>query len=196
MRVALTLDAEHPDAPCRAGNAERVLDALERGGVHASFFLQGRWAATNPRLAARIAAAGHTIGNHSKSHAPMDMLTDEGIEASVGQAAEMIEQACGVDPRPWFRCPYGDGGDDPRVLDALGRVGYRHVGWDVEAADWQVDRDPRALADDLVAGVTAHGDGAVVLLHTWPDATADALPDVIDRLAAAGASWIGVEQRG
>ena len=44
--------------------------------------------------------------------------------------------------------------------------------------------------------MTAHGDGAVVLLHTWPDATADALPDVIDRLAAAGASWIGVEQRG
>jgi peptidoglycan/xylan/chitin deacetylase (PgdA/CDA1 family) len=196
MRVALTLDAEHPDAPCADGNAERVLEVLDDGGVRASFFLQGRWAASHPALARRIAAAGHTVGNHSKSHAPIDLLTDPGIEASVGEAAEMIVTACGVDPRPWFRCPYGDGGDDPRVLAVLERLGYRHVGWDVDVADWQADRDPAQMADDLVDAVVRHGDGAVVLLHTWPDATAAALPAMIERLAAAGAEWIGVEQRG
>jgi peptidoglycan/xylan/chitin deacetylase (PgdA/CDA1 family) len=114
----------------------------------------------------------------------------------VGEAAEMIVTACGVDPRPWFRCPYGDGGDDPRVLAVLERLGYRHVGWDVDVADWEADRDPAQMADDLVDAVVRHGDGAVVLLHTWPDATAAALPAMIERLAAAGAEWIGVEQRG
>ncbi len=45
--------------------------------------MQGRWATANPALARRIADDGHLIGNHSQSHAPMDMLTDAGIAGSM-----------------------------------------------------------------------------------------------------------------
>ena len=94
------------------GNLPAILDALGAAGTRASFFIQGRWASSNPAMARRIAEEGHTIGNHSKSHAPMDMLTDAVIAASLSEAEQMIEQACGVNPRPWFRCPYGHGQDN------------------------------------------------------------------------------------
>ena len=48
-----------------------MLDALRQSGTRATFFVQGRWAASNPALARRIAEDGHLVGNHSKSHAPM-----------------------------------------------------------------------------------------------------------------------------
>jgi peptidoglycan/xylan/chitin deacetylase (PgdA/CDA1 family) len=37
------------------------------------------------------------------------------------------------------------------------------------------------------------GDGAVVLLHTWPDRTADALRAIVDGLRARGADLVRVD---
>ena len=49
LRVALTFDAEHPDRPwCPPRNAEHILDALGDAGVRATFFVQGRWAESQP----------------------------------------------------------------------------------------------------------------------------------------------------
>jgi peptidoglycan/xylan/chitin deacetylase (PgdA/CDA1 family) len=194
FRVALTIDTEHPDHPAAAANPSLMLDAMSSAGVRASFFIQGRWAAANPRLARRIADDGHLIGNHSNSHAPMDMLTDEGIRDSVGKAERAIQAACGASPRPWFRCPYGQGEDDPRVLGVLDGIGYRNVGWDVDHEDWQPGRTAAELVDGVVESVVTHGDGAVVLLHVWPDATLEAMPKLITRLRDAGADAVGLDE--
>jgi peptidoglycan/xylan/chitin deacetylase (PgdA/CDA1 family) len=196
MRIALTVDTEHPDHPAAPGNLERQLDELERRGVRATFFMQGRWAASNPALAHRIASAGHLIGNHSKSHAPMDMLTDEGIAASLSDAEDMIEGSTGVNPRPWFRCPYGDGADDPRVLAAIGRAGYRHVGWDIDTTDWETGRTPADMIVTVLDGLRTHGDGAIVLMHSWPDVTAAVIGDLVDHLRQEGAELVGVDELG
>jgi len=195
-RVAITIDAEHPDHPAAAENPVLVLNALAAAAARASFFVQGRWAAANPALVRRIAEQGHLIGNHSNSHAPMDMLTDDGIRDSLRKAEDAIEAATGVSPRPWFRCPYGQGDDDPRVLDVLAGLGYRNVGWDVDHEDWRTGRTAAELVDGVTADVAKHGDGAVVLLHIWPDATAAALPEMIARLRAAGAEPVGLDELG
>jgi peptidoglycan/xylan/chitin deacetylase (PgdA/CDA1 family) len=98
-----------------------------------------------------------------------------------------------VDPHPWFRCPFGAGADDPRVLGLLAELGYRNVGWHVACDDWEPWRTGPQIAEDAVTGAWAHGDGAVILLHAWPGPTADAVPDMVDGLAAAGASFVGVD---
>jgi peptidoglycan/xylan/chitin deacetylase (PgdA/CDA1 family) len=195
VRVALTFDAEHPDRPgCPPGAAETVLDTLEREDVRATFFVQSRWAEAQPSLARRIAEDGHRVGNHSKYHARMPLLSDDGIRTDVTEAEAAIGAITGVDPKPWFRCPFGAGFDDARVLDALEELGYRNVHWDVEPFDW----DPTTTAADVTTrtleGVSAHGDGAVVLLHTWPASTRDALGDTIGALRDAGASFVAVDE--
>ncbi|HEU4355187.1 MAG TPA: polysaccharide deacetylase family protein [Actinomycetota bacterium] len=194
-RVALTFDAEHPDRPrCPPGNAERVLDALRTAGVRATFFVQGRWARSQPDVARRIVAEGHLVGNHSNYHVRMPYLSDEGLRADVTEAEDAIHEICGVDPRPWFRCPFGKGGDDPRVLGALEDLGYRNVPWGVELEDWEPWRKADDVARDAVEGAAAHGDGAIVLLHTWPAVTADALPRILERLTAEGSSLVTIDE--
>jgi len=182
--VALTFDAEHPDRSwCPPGAAERILDVLADAGIRATFFIQGRWAEAYPGTARRIADEGHLIGNHSHHHARMPLLLDRGLQEDMDAARDAIVQATGRDPRPWFRCPWGAGREDPRVLDALAAAGYRHVGWHVEVEDWEPSRTPQAIAADAIEGIRRHGGaGTVLLLHTWPGGTVDALPRVLDDL--------------
>lgn len=193
-RVALTFDAEHPDRPlCPPGNAERILDLLSDAELRATFFVQGRWARSQPDVAARIARDGHLVGNHSNYHVRMSLLTDEGVREDVREGEESIREVAGVDPRPWFRCPFGAGRHEERVLDALDELGYREVGWDVELQDWEPWRTAEAIATDAVKLAMAHGDGAVVLLHTWPAPTAEALPTIVSGLREQGAELVTVD---
>jgi peptidoglycan/xylan/chitin deacetylase (PgdA/CDA1 family) len=193
LRVALTLDAEHPDRPwCPPGNADRILDTLKERDVRATFFVQGRWAEAYPDTAARIPAEGHLVGHHSHYHARMPLLLGGGFDDDFNDGALAIETATGIDPRPWFRCPFGAGADDPGVIAEIERLGYRQVGWHVVLDDWEPYRTGEAIATDAIAGVRAHGDGAVVLLHTWPGGTAEGLPQMIDGLRDAGATFVTI----
>jgi peptidoglycan-N-acetylglucosamine deacetylase len=196
-RVALTFDAEHPDRPlCPPGNAEAILDALGETSTVATFFVQGRWARSRADLARRIADEGHLIGHHSQFHAPMPLLTDDGIRADVAEGARDIIETTGRDPRPWFRCPFGSGHDDTRVLGLLSELGYRNVHWHVELDDWEPWRTGPDVERDAVDGVIAHGDAAVVLLHTWPSPAAEALPGILKRLSDLGARFVTIEELG
>jgi peptidoglycan-N-acetylglucosamine deacetylase len=194
MRVALTFDAEHPDRPrCPPDAFERIVAGLDRRSARATFFVQGRWAEAYPERARRIADAGHLIGHHSHYHARMPLLHDDGVRADVETGAEVIAGSCGVDPRPWFRCPFGEGHDDPRVLARLADLGYRDVHWDVELEDWEPWTTSDQIAEGAIAGARKHGDGVVVLLHTWPGPTADAIAPLLDGLEAAGATFVGID---
>ena len=193
--MALTFDAEHPDRPrCPPENAERILDDLRDRGVRATFFVQGRWAQSQPETAKRIAKDGHLVGHHSHYHARLPLLHDEGLASDIADALSAVMAATGVDPRPWFRCPFGAGRDDPRVLAALGRLGYRDVNWHIELEDWEPWRTGAAIAADAMEGVRAQGDGAVILLHTWPGGTGDAVGPLIDGLAEMGATFATVDE--
>ena len=194
-RVALTFDAEHPDRPgATLGTAEHILEELGRTGVRATFFIQSRWARANPALARRIADEGHLVGNHSTYHARMTLLSDDGIRADVGDAAEALAEIAGAETRPWFRCPFGDGHDDPRVAGVLEELGYRNVHWDVETEDWEPRTTPDDITRTAVNGCAERGDGAVLLLHTWPEHTADALPRLLEAFERAGASFVTVDE--
>lgn len=194
FRVALTFDAEHPDRPATAGTAEAIVARLADRGVRATFFVQGRWAETYPETVRRIVEDGHQVGSHSHYHARMPLLTDAGIAEDLADAATAITAAAGVDPAPWFRCPFGTGATDPRVLAAVEKAGYRHVGWNVSADDWEPKHDGAIVADGVVDGAMAHGDGAVVLLHTWPTATLEALDPILSRLGDAGAELCRIDE--
>ncbi|MEO8272880.1 MAG: polysaccharide deacetylase family protein [Chloroflexota bacterium] len=194
FRVALTFDAEHPDRPSAAGVQERILELLANHGVRSTFFVQGRWAEAYPETARRIVDGGHLVGNHSHYHARMPLLSARGLRSDIAAAQAAVIDATGVDPRPWFRCPFGSGAGDQRVQREIREAGYRHVGWNVAGIDWPVERTGADVETAIVDGALGIGDGCVVLLHTWPDRTEDALPRTILRLRDAGAEFVRVDE--
>lgn len=193
FRVALTLDAEHPDRPTVPGVTERILDLLGESGVRATFFVQGRWIEAFPDVAARINPEGHLVGNHSHYHARMPLFSAIGFATDIRAAQRVIEDRLGVDPRPWFRCPFGAGAGRPKIQQRLEAVGYRDVGWDVDSRDWAAKSASR-LASFVTRKTMERGDGAVVLFHGWPKVTPLALADVIGRLRDAGAEFVRVDE--
>lgn len=194
LRVALTFDAEHPDRPAKSGNADRLLEALDGLGIRATFFIQGRWAEAYPPTARRIVEAGHLVGSHSHYHARMPLLSDDGLASDLASAEAAILEHAGADPRPWFRCPFGAGGDDPRLVARIEALGYREVGWDVNPEDWRPERSAADVAAIVLSGVTACGDGAVVLQHAWPNPTSVALPQIVAALRDRGATFVGIDE--
>lgn len=193
FRVALTFDAEHPDRPHRPGVSAALLDVLAERHVLTTWFLQGRWVEAEPVLARRVVADGHVVGNHSFYHARLPLLTDGGLAADLRAAEAVIRDTTGADPRPWFRCPFSAGSDDPRVLGILAELGYRDIGADIVLEDWEPARTGPLLAEDALRWTPASGDGAVVLFHAWPQGTLDALPAIVDGLRALGATFVTID---
>ena len=153
-----------------------------RAGIRATFFVQGRWVAANPEAAAAIGSSGHLVGNHSYYHADTRLPRPRGVRAGRDQGARARSRtSLGVDARPWYRLPYGAGAESPRITRQLRALGYRHVGWDVDVDDYAMtDRDAlvpaidKAITERERAGATH----AIVLLHSWPPATAAAMPEL------------------
>ncbi len=196
-RVALTIDTEHPDrVQCPPGNLEHMLEVLAAEGVPATFFLQGRWVTAHPDAARAIAAGGHLVGNHSNYHAKMPLLTDAGIAADVTDAEVAIKQATGQDPKPWFRCPFGAGHDDQRVRAALARLGYRNAHWDVWAQDWENGQTAEGVRTAVRGGVEGRHVDTVVLLHSWPAPTGQALAAMVSDLRDMGARLVTLDEVG
>src|SRR5262245_58249348 len=76
--VVLTFD----DGP-NPGTTERVLDALKRECVHATFFLIGKHTESHPELVRRTFAEGHTIGNHTYSHPWLSQIMPQRAQAEI-----------------------------------------------------------------------------------------------------------------
>src|SRR3989442_15678160 len=105
----------------------------------------------------------------------MPLFSVEGLREDLADAEAVIRRETGMDPHPWFRCPFGTGADDAGLIKSLAEMGYRHVGWHVEAYEWDEGATVDGASRAGIRGTPAHGDGAVVLLHPWPGPGACAL---------------------
>ena len=195
IRVSLTFDAEHDGRP-HGGVTESLVAVLGSAGLRGTFFVQGRWVESGPDLARSVVDGGHLIGSHGHDHERMSLRTDEAIADDVRRAEEAIRQACGVDPRPWFRFPFGDGASDPRVLGVIAAAGYRHVGWHIDSEDWADGATADGLIRRVREGIRDVGDGAVVLLHGWPEVTPSAVERLVASAADDGVDYVGIDELG
>ena len=196
FRVALTFDAEHADRPPsrRTGPSASSTGSRPRASA-ATFFIQGRWAEAEPARRPPDRRRGPPRRQPHPSPCAHDGLDPTGRAADLRAAEARSGAVTGVDPRPWFRCPFGDGMDDPAVLAGLDRLGYRSVGWDVDSLDWQAHATGPAVARRIVEGAVERGDGAVVLQHPWTrgDLVVASQP-AIEGLRAAGATFVRVDE--
>lgn len=164
----------------------RVLDTLKEEGIKATFFIVSDRVEGREETLRRIAAEGHTLGVHSKTHNYSEIYSSsEAFLADVDACAKVIHRVTGITPR-LYRFPGGFASEQRTAL--LTERGYRVISWNAECGDAEIIG---ADADTLVntAKSTARGKNPVILLlhDTAPHtATAEALPRIIAHFRQEG----------
>jgi peptidoglycan/xylan/chitin deacetylase (PgdA/CDA1 family) len=180
--VVLTFD----DGPW-PGPTARVLDALKRECVRATFFLLGRNAAAAPALAKRELAEGHTIAHHSFAHPLLGRMSLAAAEAEIDRGIAAVERAVYGDvaaqPRtPFFRFP--GFASSAALLERMQGRGVVVFGADLWASDWNLMSLAQELRLTLARLDAAHG--GIVLFHDTKSQTAAMLPAFLRALKSKG----------
>ena len=183
--VVLTFD----DGP-NPGTTERVLDALKRECVRATFFLIGRHAESHPELVRRTYAEGHTIGNHTYSHPWLSQIMPARAQAEIERGFSAIQAALGPSHKmaQFFRFP---GFTSTRAL--LDNLEQRHIavfGADLWASDWN-PMTPDQTLDLTLRRLTATG-GGILLFHDTQPHTAAMLPGFLREMKRRGFNIVHV----
>ncbi|MFF1479908.1 polysaccharide deacetylase family protein [Streptomyces sp. NPDC058301] len=180
--IALTFD----DGP--GPYTAQLLDILGREGVRATFFLVGEKPVhTYPDLVRRIAAQGHTIGNHTWTHPVLTGLPEAEVLRQLSLTQSVLQQLTGVKPT-LMRPPKGL--TDARVTGAARALGLAQILWNVTATDYH--NTTTELVRKLV--LERARPGGVVLLHDVLKWTVPAVPGIITGLRAAGYTLVTVPQ--
>jgi len=176
--VALTIDAGGAPA-----GGWRIVTMLIHRHVSATFFLTGRFARQNPRLAGAI-ADHFPIGNHTWSHPYLTRLSSPAVSAEIRRGAQSIRRVTHRDPRPLFRFPYGDA--DARTIRIANALGYVAVGWTADSAGWLPGQTVAGAVRRVSRGLRP---GAIVLMHVGVLVDTRALPRVLDTIRRRGYSF-------
>ena len=158
-QVALTFD----DGPNPTATP-RLLEILARRNVKATFFLIGDFVRLEPGLAREIAAAGHTIGNHTMTHPFLPKYSAARIQAELAGCNAVLEDTLGQRVE-LFRPPHG--GRSPAVFHAARGLGLKVVQWNLIVGDW-MDVSSATILERVERGVARHrrsGCGTNVVLH-------------------------------
>jgi peptidoglycan/xylan/chitin deacetylase (PgdA/CDA1 family)/N-acetylmuramoyl-L-alanine amidase len=192
--IALTFDLGSD-----RGHTEQILDFLAEHGIRASFGVTGLWAEENPDLLRRIVDDGHMLFNHTYSHASFTgastgqpPLTAEERVAEIARTEAIVLDLTGYDMRPYFRLPYGDGADDAQVMRDIYAAGYYLViMWTCDSYGWK-QWTPAEIIQHCAGSAQP---GGIILMHVGSDGTdQDALPGLVEQLAADGYAFVTVEE--
>jgi peptidoglycan/xylan/chitin deacetylase (PgdA/CDA1 family) len=180
-RVALTFD----DFPFPAQSGE-LLAVLRKYDIPATLFCIGWKVEMYPDLVRQAQQQGLSIQNHTYSHIPLATVSDEKVTAELTACNAAIEKVTGVKPR-FFR-PAGSS-YDAHVFSLGRKIGLIPVGWTVNVHDYN-EPDPTFIANHVIDGVNGN---TIVLLHDGVHSTVEALPRIIETLAARGYQFVTVD---
>jgi len=179
--VVLTFD----DGPW-PGNTAAVIKALTDQCVKATFFEIGEHATWHPEISKIVAEAGMTIGSHTWSHKDLARnpyasnieLAKQEIEMGVSA----VHKAVGGPIAPFFRFP--DLQQPPELLAYLGSRNISTFSTDLDSFDFKMRR-PEQVIKSVMTKLEKRGKG-IVLMHDFQHATAEAMPELLRQLKAAG----------
>lgn len=178
--VYLTFDAGYEN-----GQTARILDALARNGVHATFFVTESYVRANPGLVRRMVREGHVVGNHSATHPSMPSLArdPDAFARELTRVEEAFFETTGARLARVFRPPKGE--YSALSLYRTAALGYESVFWSFAHRDWITDDQP-PVETTVRRILDGSHPGAIYLLHAVSSSNADALDDAIAGLRKQG----------
>lgn len=175
----------------------QVLDVLRRYNAKATFFEVGSLIEANPDMARRVYEEGHLIANHSNGH-NYDKLyaTSNSFITEVTGCEEIIKSVMdeGDELFKLFRFPGGsyNAGDHASEKQIYKKVladnGYYYCDWNTLTGDAEgKTKNAAELLEFLKENMEGYNN-LIVLMHdaSTKQATADALPSVIEYIASQG----------
>ena len=166
-----------------------ILDILDRYGVKATFFVNGR--SGFDAQYRRIVEDGHSIGMHSYSHVYDRVYKDlDSFAEDLYQIQKLIYDLTGVDCH-LYRFPGGSSNqvhdmDMKRCIQYLNAKDIHYFDWNVSSGDaLPGTHSAEEITATVLSQVSRSGDDTVVvLMHDSPTkkTTVEALPAILDAL--------------
>ena len=133
--VVLTFD----DGPWPV-NTPSVLKTLADECTTGIFFSIGKHATYYPEILKQVAAAGHTIGSHTWSHATLTnkKLTEDQRKEEIEKGFSAVKWALGAAPAPFFRFPALQ--HPPEMVTYLGKRNIAIFSCDLNSFDFKASK--------------------------------------------------------
>lgn len=180
------------DAGFENGNTAPILDALKKHGVKATFFLVGNFLETEPDLVGRMAAEGHTIGNHTYSHPDMSQIsTEDAFRQELEKNESLYRSITGEEMPKLYRPPQGKYCESN--LKMAQELGYHTVFWSLAYVDWYQDDQPTKEEAFAKLLPRVHP-GAVVLLHSTSSTNGAILDELLSQWESLGYTFGDLER--
>ena len=180
------------DAGFENGLTAGILDTLKKHQVSAAFFLVGNYIEKNADLVRRMAAEGHTVGNHTMHHYDMSKLSDKAsFSKELTDLEDLYRQTVGQEMPRFYRPPQGIYSEEN--LKMAKELGYKTVFWSLAYVDWNQDAQPTAEQAFSKLLPRTH-DGAVVLLHSTSKTNAEILDQLLTRWKDMGYRFGTIEE--
>jgi peptidoglycan/xylan/chitin deacetylase (PgdA/CDA1 family) len=184
--VVLTFD----DGPW-PGNTPAVLKALAAQCTKALFFPIGKHAMWHPEILKQVAAAGHTIGSHTWSHADLSKLTIDQAKEEFEKGASAVHAALGGPEAPFFRFPGLS--QPPEIVSYLGTRNIGIFSTDIDSFDFRMHK-PEQVVASVMTKLKKRGKG-ILLMHDFQHPTSLALPEILAQLKANGFKIVQVRAK-
>ena len=165
-------------------NTPSVLKTLADECTTGIFFPIGKHSTYYPEILKQVAAAGHTIGSHTWSHATLTnkKLTEDQRKEEIEKGFSAVKWALGAPPAPFFRFPALQ--HPPEMVTYLGSRNIAMFSCDLDSFDFKA-RNPQQVIDVTMKKLDKLGKG-IILMHDFHKHTAEALPALLRKLKASG----------
>lgn len=171
-----------------------VLKTLADECVRAIFFPIGKHATYYPEILKNVAAAGHTVGSHTWSHAGLTnkKLSEAQRREEIEKGFSAVKWAIGANPAPFFRFPQLQ--HPPEMVTYLGNRNVAIFSCDVDSFDFKT-RKSEQVVDNVMKKLDKVGKG-IILMHDFQKHTAEALPALLRKLKEGGYKVVHMRAKG
>ena len=168
-------------AQSKSDPAYRIIDALIKNNMTATFFIVGDWIKTNDQIKYEY-QNGMEVANHTQSHPHLGQLGAQQIRGEWENCNNKLKSIIGAEPSHLMRLPYLE--SNGTVQSALNDVPLISCAIDTE--DWNNASKDQIVNKIKQAAQNGSLEGAIVLCHENYATTAAAMEEVLPWLAQNG----------